>query len=246
HIERQARRDSVRVDLVRVQAFRLDEDLVRSLVGEAMNLVFDRGTVARADAFDHAREHRRAIAPRADDLVRPLVRRGDVADDLARMVAAAAEVREHRDGFVAGLDDQPFVIDRSAIDAWRRAGLQAPDTERQGAKLLRETIRWRIPGPSALVVRETDVDLSAQARADRQHDGPGSKLDAGLRHDATDRIAIEKQIRDFLLKERQVRLILEDRADGLFIECPIGLRASRTNGGPFARVQRTELDAGKI
>src|SRR5690606_40094699 len=117
---------------------------------------------------------------------------------------------------------------------------------RQGAKLLRETIRWRIPGPSAVVGRATGGGLSAHERADRQRDGPGSKLDAGLRHDATDRIAIEKQIRDFLLKERQVRLILEDRADGLFIECPIGLRASRPNGGPFARVQRTELDAGTI
>ena len=89
HVERQAGRDAVRVDLVRRQAFRLDEDLVRGLVGEAMHLVLDRRAVARADAFDHAGEHRRAVAAGADDLVRALVGRSDVATDLARMIGCA-------------------------------------------------------------------------------------------------------------------------------------------------------------
>ncbi len=61
HVERQAGRDAVRIDLVGLQALGLDENLVRGLVGEAHDLVFDRRAVARADAFDHAGEHRRAI-----------------------------------------------------------------------------------------------------------------------------------------------------------------------------------------
>ena len=61
HVERQAGRNAVRVDLVRVEAFRLDEDLVRRLVGEADDLVFDRGAIPRADAFDDAGEHRRTV-----------------------------------------------------------------------------------------------------------------------------------------------------------------------------------------
>ena len=61
HVERQAGRNAVRVDLMRIEAFGLDEDLVRCLVGEAHDLVLDRGAIARADALDHAGEHRRAI-----------------------------------------------------------------------------------------------------------------------------------------------------------------------------------------
>ena len=111
HVERQAGRDAVRIDLVRRQAFGLDEDLVRGLVGEAVHLVFDRRAIARPDAFDHACEHRRAIATGADDLVRALVGRGDVTAHLARMIAAPAEVREHRHRLVARLNCESRVVD---------------------------------------------------------------------------------------------------------------------------------------
>jgi hypothetical protein len=48
HVERQAGGDPVRVEFVGGQAFRLDEDLVRRLVGKAGDLVLDRRAVARA------------------------------------------------------------------------------------------------------------------------------------------------------------------------------------------------------
>ena len=54
-VEGQAGGDTVRVDLVRGQAFRFEEDVVLVLVGEAVDLVFDRRAIARADAFDDAR-----------------------------------------------------------------------------------------------------------------------------------------------------------------------------------------------
>ena len=84
HVVRQAGRDAVRIHLVRVQAFGLDEDLVRGLVGESNYLVFDARAVARAHAFDLAGEHRRAIGGGADDLVRALRGRRDVAGQLPR------------------------------------------------------------------------------------------------------------------------------------------------------------------
>src|SRR6202023_3795644 len=73
HLEGQAGGDAVGVDLVSVQSLRLDENLMRRLVREAHHLVLDRGTVARADAFDRAGEHRGAVGGRPDDVVRPLV-----------------------------------------------------------------------------------------------------------------------------------------------------------------------------
>jgi hypothetical protein len=89
-------RDAVRVDLVGSEAFGFDEDLVRSLVREADHLVFDARAVARADAFDLSREHRRAIRRGADDLVRALRGRGEMAGELARVIALSAEIAEHR------------------------------------------------------------------------------------------------------------------------------------------------------
>ena len=55
HVERQAGRDAVRIDLVRVEPLGLDEDLVRGLVREAHDLVLDRRAVARTDALDQRR-----------------------------------------------------------------------------------------------------------------------------------------------------------------------------------------------
>src|SRR5690606_5821310 len=123
HIEGQTGRDADRIDLARREPFRLDEDLMRGRVGEAMYLVLDRRAITRPDAFDRTREHRRTIAAGANDLVRALVGRGDVADDLPRMLAAAAEVREHRRRLIAGLHLQALVVDRAAVDARRRTGL---------------------------------------------------------------------------------------------------------------------------
>ena len=82
HVVRQAGRDAVRIHLVGVEPFGLDEDLVRGLVGEPDYLVLDARAVARAHAFDLAGEHRRAIGGGADDLVRALGGRRDVAGQL--------------------------------------------------------------------------------------------------------------------------------------------------------------------
>ncbi|MNV41899.1 hypothetical protein D3C71_1335530 [compost metagenome] len=60
-IERQAGRHAVRINLVRIQTFRLQEDLVRFLVCKAVDLVFDGRAIPGAHAFDHAAVHRRTV-----------------------------------------------------------------------------------------------------------------------------------------------------------------------------------------
>ena len=49
-VERQAGGDTVRIVFVRGQAFGFEENLVAVFVGEAVDFVFDRRAVARADA----------------------------------------------------------------------------------------------------------------------------------------------------------------------------------------------------
>ena len=55
HFDRQRCAHAVDVDLVRVQAFGLEEELVRRLVGKLDDLVFDRRAVARADGLGSGR-----------------------------------------------------------------------------------------------------------------------------------------------------------------------------------------------
>ena len=96
HVERQRGRDPVRIDLVRVEALGLEIDLVAVALREAHDLVLDRRAVARADALDDARVHRRAVEAAADDVVGARVGVRDPARPLRRMHVARAEEREHR------------------------------------------------------------------------------------------------------------------------------------------------------
>ena len=92
---------------MRLQPLGLEENLVRSLARETVDLVLDRGAIARTHALDHAREHRRAVEARADDVVGALVRLRDPAAHLARVQRARSGKREDRLGPVAGLLHQP-------------------------------------------------------------------------------------------------------------------------------------------
>jgi hypothetical protein len=58
NFHREAGAHAVDVDLVGVEAFGFEEELVASFVGEADDLVFDGGAVARADGGDLTGVHR--------------------------------------------------------------------------------------------------------------------------------------------------------------------------------------------
>ncbi|EXI71365.1 MAG: hypothetical protein AW07_03697 [Candidatus Accumulibacter sp. SK-11] len=58
HVERQAGRNAVRVDLVGLQTLRLEKDVMAVLGRETMDLVLDRRAVTRPDALDDPGVHR--------------------------------------------------------------------------------------------------------------------------------------------------------------------------------------------
>ena len=246
HVERQRSGNAVRVDLVRVQAFRLEEHLVRALLGEAHHLVLDRRAVARADAFDLSRVERRAVERGSDQLVRVGPRVRDPARHLRRMLVARAEVGEHRARVVAGLLVEAREFDRAAVEARRRAGLQAVDAERQLAQPGGEPRRGRIARATARMVREADVDQAGEERAGREHDGARAQFEPELRDDAGHALAVQQQVVHALLQHRQVRLVLDDRPDRRLVALAVGLAARRAHGRALRRVQRAPVDAGAV
>ena len=82
HVNRHGGGHAVHVDLVRVQALRLEKKLMLQFIGEFDDLVFDAGAVARPDALDLAGVHRRAMHVLANDAMRLFRGEGDVTGHL--------------------------------------------------------------------------------------------------------------------------------------------------------------------
>ena len=74
--------------------------------------------------------------------------------------------------------------------------------------------------------------------------------DAELGDDAGDAgvgaVAIEGQVVDRLLEQREVGMVFEAGADRLLVEQPVGLRARRAHRRALAGIQYAELDAGLV
>ena len=126
-VERQAGGDAVGVDLVCLEPFGLQVDLVRIFVREAVDLVLDGGAIAGPHAFDDAGEERRTIQRLADDLMRARVGVRDPARQLPRVLVCTPDEGEYGHRVqITRLDAQPAVINGLAVDARRCAGLETP------------------------------------------------------------------------------------------------------------------------
>ncbi|MCY1349285.1 hypothetical protein D9M69_354670 [compost metagenome] len=211
-----------------------------------MDLVLDRRAVARADALDHPGIHRRAIQVAGDDLVGARVGVGDPAADLPRVLVARAEEGHHRDRRVAGLLGHHREVHRTAVDARWGAGLQAADAQRLLAQALGQGDRRRVAGAAAGIVLQTDVDKSAEEGAGGEHHGFREETQTHLGHYALDLVVLDNQVIAGLLEYPQVRLVLEDFANGGLIENSVRLGAGGAYGRAFAAVQHTELDAAEV
>ena len=128
HVLGQRGGDTIGINGVVVETFRLEEDLMALALLEAHHLVFDRRAIARADAPDVAGVHRRAGEVRGDDGVGRFGGVGDVADDLRRRDALGQEGERLR-RVVALLHLEAVPGDGLAVEARRRSGLQPAHPE---------------------------------------------------------------------------------------------------------------------
>ena len=94
------------------------------------------------------------------------------------------------------------------------------------------------------------MDQPREEGSGRQHDGVSLEANAELGDDAgharVRAVAIEREIVDGLLEDREMGRVLEAPADRLAIEDAIGLRPGRADRGPLARIENPELDPGLI
>src|SRR5206468_5551197 len=136
------------VDLARVDAFRLQEDLVPLLVRKTHDLVLERRAVPRTDAADLTVEQRRSRDVRANEIAHAIVGVNQVTVDL-RTIDSFGHERERDRWHVAALDGECSLgnraaeIDTLAIESWRRSGLQPPPFEPERLQRRGEILRRR-------------------------------------------------------------------------------------------------------
>ncbi|MNT42096.1 hypothetical protein D3C72_1784960 [compost metagenome] len=90
------------------------------------------------------------------------------------------------------------------------------------------------------------MDKSAEEGAGGEHHGFREEAQPHLGHDAFDLVVLDDQVVAGLLEYPQVRLVLEDFANGGLIENSVRLGAGGAYGRAFAAVQHTELDAAEV
>ena len=247
HVEGQGGGNAVGIELVRRQAFGFQKDLVRVLVGKAIDLVLDARAVARPHAADDPGEHRAAVKAAADDLVRARIGVRDPARHLPWVLFGAAQKTEHRHRVqVARLFLQLAEIDAAAVDAWRRAGLEPALRELELLQASRKAHCRRVTGAAGAVVLQAHVDAAIQKGARGQHHSPRPEAHAHLRDGTHHAVAFQHQVINGLLEEPQDGLVLQPVPNGRLVEDAISLCPCRAHGRALAAVEDAELDAGFV
>ena len=175
-----------------------------------------------------------------------LVGFGDPARQLARVLRGVAEEGEDRQRVVRMLLFHHREIDGLAVEARRRAGLQAALRQVQFLEARRQRHRRRIAHASTGVVLQPDVNLAVEEGACGQHHGRGQKADAELRHGTGDALAFNDQIVAGFGKDGQIGLIFQSTADRLLVQHAVGLGAGGAYRRAFRGIQDAELDAGFV
>ena len=110
----------------------------------------------------------------------------------------------------------------------------------------RQADRWRIASSPGLVVVEPHVNAAVEESPRGQHDGAGTECDPDLRDGADHAVAFDHQIIDSLLKQGEIRLILESAPDRRLVEHAIGLGTGCTHCRALARIEHPELNAAFV
>ncbi len=180
-----------------------------------------------------------------DQVVPRRRRSGDAAGDLRRCDAIGESRERHR--LVVGLllvEAGP--VDRAAVEARRRAGLEASESEAEAGEGLRQADRRTLTDPTRGNSGLADMDEAAEKGSGGQHDG-GRRQGTPIREaDAADGAALNEEVFGLSGDNRQAARRPKRGLHVAGIEAPVGLRARTPDRRALAAVQQPELNAGPI
>jgi hypothetical protein len=244
HIEGQARRNPIRIHLLRVEPLGFDKDLMRALIGEAHDLVLDRRAVARTDPLDDSGEHGGAIAGRPNYVVRTLVCLRYETVYLSWVLTGSPDERKHRRRLIARLR---VITEKSMLRPSSLGGVPVfSRPTRSGSSRRRAARRSEAgsPATASRVLIKPHVDTATEESAHGQHHRTCREGDTGDRDHTGDAAALDGEIRHLLLKERKVRLALEHQRMARRYSCRSACaRVARTAGPLLAFSVRNWMPA---
>ena len=245
YIEWHGGRKALYIDFLGIQSHRLKKQLMARLIREAHDLILDGRAVARTDALDFAAVERRTVEVCADDLMRFRSRIGQMTYRavIGRMVGLEGK----RDNFILSLlHRKAFKVNRAAVDARRRAGLEALQTQSQTAQRLGERLCRRHTVRAGFTGIFSDDDAAAEEGARGDNDRLDCMAHADSGHDSRNRAVLLLDGNHLILHEKQVFLLLQNVLHIRSVFNSVGLRTQRMHRGALAAVEHTVLNAGRI
>ncbi len=238
--------DAVRVNGVIVETLGLEKDLVPVLVGEANDLVLDRGAVSRAAALDLAGIDRRTAQVRPDQSVRLGPGVGDMAVNLGRR-NRVRHVGEGDRRIVARLPVKTRPVNRPSIEPRRRSGFQPAQRKTCAFKSARQAEGGRFAITARGTLLGADMDDTPQEGPGRQDDTSGRDFAAVSQHNSRHGArTIKHKVLHGPLENIEILLLRQQGLHGLAVEFPVGLGPWAPNGGALRAIEHPELDPAAV
>jgi hypothetical protein len=190
NVARQAHRQAVDVDLVHIQAFRLQENLVALAVGKAHHFVFERRAIARTDAGNLSVVQRRSPDVLPHEIVRARARIQHVTRNAVGADRAGHERKRH-DRAVATLFGELRKIDTAAMEPGWRPGLESAHREAAIPQRRRKMRGGRLAGAAGRMLLVADMHQAVEKRAGRDNQRAARHRVAFFERQTSDAIAVQ-------------------------------------------------------
>src|SRR5690606_9922356 len=116
HISREACRDSVDINFMRLASLGFEEQLMSCLFRESNHFVFDRGAIAGSSGIDLSAVHWCPVEVGTNQVMHRLIRVGDPARELLDLHAVMKKGKGFG-GLIPRLDFSLLIVNRAAIQS---------------------------------------------------------------------------------------------------------------------------------
>ena len=245
HLLRQGGGEALDIQLLRVQAHRLDKQLVPGLLREPHHLVLDGGAVPRPHPLDHPGKQGGAVEVVPDHLVGVFIGVGEPAH--RPVFRDRLRLKGEGGGYVVPrLDLHPGEVHAPAVHPGGRARLEAAQGQPQLQQAVRQGQGRRHavrPGVPAHLPHDGAAPQVGPGGDHRRLDGVHRPRGGGYPGDGP---ALRADLRHLRLLHPQVFLELQGVLHHLLVAAAVGLGPEGPDCGALPPVQHPVLDAGLV